>query len=126
MDNGKIKNIEQDLAERIYNFVLSVIKLVRSLDREMSAQEIGRQLLRSATSIAANYEEATVAFTKPDFTHKLSISFKEAKETNLWLRLIRDSELSNSNVLSKLIQESLEIKKILGKSVKTAKERPNC
>ncbi|MFH1230167.1 MAG: four helix bundle protein [Planctomycetota bacterium] len=124
MNNGKIRNIEQDLAERIYNFVLGVIKLVRSLDREMSAQEIGRQLLRSATSIAANYEEATVAFTKADFTHKLSISFKEAKETNLWLRLIRDSELSNSNVLSKLIQESLEIKKILGKSVKTAKENP--
>jgi four helix bundle protein len=120
----KIKDIERNLEARIYNFALSVIKLVRALSREMSAQEMGRQLLRSATSIAANYEEATVAFTKADFTHKMSIAFKEAKETNLWLRLIRDSELFKSDELSRLVQESLEIRKILGKSVKTAKEHP--
>jgi four helix bundle protein len=122
-EHGK-KKIEQVLEERIYNFVLRTIKLVRALPREMADQEIGRQLLRSATSIAANYEEATVAYTKADFTHKLAIAFKEAKETNLWLRLLRDAGLSKSDMLAELIQESLELKKILGKSVKTAKENP--
>ncbi|MBI4834952.1 MAG: four helix bundle protein [Planctomycetes bacterium] len=117
-----MSSIENDLSDRTYKFALSVIELVRKLPREMAAQEIGRQLLRSATSIAANYEEATVAFSKEDFTYKLSISFKEAKETNLWLRLLKDSELNKSEDIDKLIQESLEIKKIFGKSVKTSKQ----
>ncbi len=117
-----MKEIEHDLEDRIYKFALKIIRLVKELSRELAAQEIGRQLLRSATSIAANYEEATVGFSKADFTHKLSIAFKEAKETNLWLRLIKDANLSGSDELNSLIQESLELKKILGKSVKTAKE----
>ena len=118
-------NIEFDMAKRIYNFVLKTIKLIRVLQNEMATREIGRQLLRSATSIAANYEEATVGFTKADFTHKISIAFKEAKETNLWLRLLRDANLAKAAELDELIQESLEIKRILGKSVKTAKEHLN-
>lgn len=72
-----------DLGERLYTFALRVIKLVRSLPREMAALEVGRQLLHSGTSVAANYEEATGAFSKEDFTYKISIAFKESKEANV-------------------------------------------
>ncbi len=116
-----MENVETELSGRFYDFSLRVVNLVRSLPSEMATREIGKQLLRSGTSIASNYEEATVAFTKADFTYKISISFKEAKESNFWLRLLRDSKLSDSDELKALIQESLEIKKILGKSVKTAR-----
>jgi four helix bundle protein len=116
-----MKDIERNISERIYKFVLQVIALVRTLPREIAGQEMGRQLLKSATSIAANYEEACVAFSKQDFIYKISISFKESKETNLWLRLLRDSGLVKIESLKELIQESLEIQKIFGKSVKTAK-----
>ena len=117
-EKGKRK---KDLSERLYNFGLKIVKLVRQLPREMAAQEIGRQLLRAGTSAAANYEEATVAFSKEDFTYKISISFKEMKESNLWLRLLRDSGIKRGDVIEDLIQESTELRKILGKSVKTAK-----
>ncbi len=112
---------KNDLSQRIYNFALRIVNLVRSLPKEMAAYEIGKQLIRAGTSVAANYDEATVAFSKEDFTYKLSIAFKEAKETNLWLRLLKDSGIVNSVVVDGIIRESDEIKKILGKSVKTSK-----
>ncbi|MBA3062679.1 MAG: four helix bundle protein [Atribacteria sp.] len=65
-----------DLSERLYNFALKIVQFVRVLPKEASAFEIGRQLLRSGTSIAANYEEAKAAFSRKDFTYKMSISFK--------------------------------------------------
>ena len=117
-EKGKHK---KDLSERLYNFALRIVKLVRQLPREMAAQEIGRQLLRAGTSAAANYEEATVAFSKDDFTYKISTSFKEMKESNLWLRLLRDSGIKRGETIEDLIQESIELRKIVGKSVKTAK-----
>ena len=113
---------EKELSDRLYRFTLRIVKLVQALPRNMAAQEIGRQLLRAGTSVAANYEEATVAFSKGDFIYKVNTSFKEAKETNLWLRLLRDSDIKKGEIIEDLIQESTEIKKILGKSVKTAKQ----
>lgn len=89
----------------------------------MAALEIGRQLIKSGSSIPANYEEATGAFSKEDFTYKVSLAFKEARETNLWLRLLRDSGISTGDSIEGLIQESEEIRNILGKSVSTAKKR---
>lgn len=113
---------EKELSDRLYRFALRIVKLVQSLPRNMAAQEIGRQLLHAGTSVAANYEEATVAFSKEDFIYKVNTSFKEAKETNLWLRLLRDSGIKEGEIIEDLIQESTEIKNILGKSVKTAKQ----
>ncbi|MBI5328192.1 MAG: four helix bundle protein [Deltaproteobacteria bacterium] len=111
----------EELGKRFYDFALRIIRLVRKLPKEIAANEIGRQLLRSGTSIAANYEEATGAFSREDFTYKLSIAFKETKETTLWLRLLRDSGISGDEI-GDIIKESEEIRNILGKSVKTAKE----
>jgi four helix bundle protein len=112
-----------DLDERVYDFVLRVIKLVRSLPKDTVGREIGKQLLRAATSISANIEEARGGFSKQDFTFKMNTAFKEARETNLWLRLIRDSGLARSTRMEDIIKESAEIRNILGASVRTAKKQ---
>jgi len=114
-------NGNDDLRQRFYKFALQIIELVRRLPKEMAAFEIGKQLLKAGTSIAANYEEATGAFSKEDFTYKISVAFKEAKETNLWLRLLIDSGIVDEKEAQGLIQESKEIRNILGKSVTTSK-----
>lgn len=111
----------EELRQRFYNFALKVVKFVRRLPKEMATQEIGRQLLRASTSISANYEEATGAFSKEDFAYKVSTAFKEAKESNLWLRLLQDSGLVKKEEIEDLLQESIEIRNILGKSASTAK-----
>ncbi|MBI5098135.1 MAG: four helix bundle protein [Nitrospirae bacterium] len=112
---------EIDLSKRLYDFALKIVLLVRTLPKELAAYEIGRQLIKSGTSIAANHEEARGGFSKEDFIYKINTSFKEAKETNFWLRLLRDSKIVKEKYIKELINESKEIRNILGASVKTAK-----
>lgn len=97
------KEQKVDIDGRVYDFVLRVIKLVRSLPKETVGREMGRQLLRAATSISANIEEARGGFSKNDFTFKMNTAFKEARESNLWLRLIRDSGLMGSTRMAGLV-----------------------
>ncbi len=113
----------EKLDERTYNFALRIAKMVSSLPKTSFADVMGRQVLRSGTSIGANVEEALGAISKREFIQKMSIAAKEARETHYWLRLIRDSGLVSSNRINDLIQEALEIKMILSKTVKTSKER---
>jgi len=113
---------QQELKDRLYKFALEIVRLVRGLSREMAAMELGRQLIKAGTSVAANYEEATSAFSKEDFIYKISISFKESKETHLWLRLLRDSGLAeHSSRIHVLIGEAGEIANIFGRSLKTSR-----
>ena len=115
--------MKKDINERTYNFALRIIKLVRLLPKETAAFVIGRQLVASGTSIAANVEEAQGAFSKDDFIYKMQTAYKEALETNLWLRLVKDAEwCRNDTELKSLVQESLELKKILVSIVKSSKE----
>ena len=81
---------------------------------------ISGQLIRSATSIGANVEEALAGQSKKDFTAKMSIASKEARETNYWLRLLQDSKLATKEKLQFLIKESEEIIRILTSIVKTS------
>jgi four helix bundle protein len=122
-DKKKEKDIEA-LRERIYQFVIRVVNLVKELPNTLLGNRIGGQLLDAATSVGANFEEACAAFSKADFTYKISISRKEAFETNYWLRVVRDSKLLPQKRMGAIIQESEEIKKILSSSVKTARENP--
>ena len=115
----------KDLGERIYQFVIRIVKLVNELPNTIAGNRIGGQLLDAGTSVGANYEEAQAAFSKADFTYKMSIARKEAYETNYWLRVIRDTELLPKKRMFSIIQESGEIKKILTRSVKTAQEHPD-
>lgn len=111
------------LSDRLYNFALRIVLLVRKLPKEAAAYEIGRQVVKAGTSIIANYEEAKGGFSRDDFTYKVSVAFKEARETNIWLRLLRDSKILTEGQLKDIIKESEEIRNILGTSVKTAKSR---
>ena len=115
-------NKQQELKDKFYQLSLGVVGLVKLLPKEVIGIELVRQVLKSATSISANYEEATAGFSKADFINKLSIAFKESKETHLWLRLIRDARLNfNDKEISRLIKESEEVANILGRSLKTAR-----
>ncbi len=102
-----------DLCERTFKFGVRITKMVRRLPRDVAGYEIGRQVLRSGTSIGANVEEADAAESTDDFLHKLKIALKEAQETRFWLRTIRESELLLESEVDALLQESNELIKIL-------------
>ncbi len=112
----------EKIEERTYKFALRIIKLACALPNDYASQTIGRQVLRSGTSIGANIEEAIGAASKRDFANKMAIAVKEARETHYWLRLIRDSELIETRLIEPLIQEALELKKILSKTVSTTRQ----
>ncbi|MGQ0603148.1 MAG: four helix bundle protein [Anaerolineales bacterium] len=111
------------IEDRTYQFALRIVRLVRALPKEYASQAMGRQVLRSGTSIGANVEEAIGASTKKDFANKMAIAQKEARETHYWLRLIRASDIVGVKRIALLIQEALEIKKILSKTVSTTRRR---
>jgi four helix bundle protein len=111
------------IEDRTYKFALRVIKLVQVLPKDVAGQIMGRQVLRAATSVGANVEEAIGHTTRREFGHKMSIALREAREAHYWLRLICDAGLVSRNRITSLIQEALEIKKILSKTVATAKKR---
>lgn len=117
-----MKKDNKELRKRLYAFALRIVKFVKSLPRNWVVLEIGKQLLHSGTSVDANYEEACGAFSKADFTYKLNTAFKEVKESNYWLRLLRDSNIVTDAEINSLIQESKEIRNILGTAVRTAKK----
>ncbi len=116
---------KNEIKDRSYEFSLRVIKLVQGLPKNDAGFVLGKQLLRSATSVGANVEEAIGGFSKQDFRYKMSIALKEARETNYWLRLIRDSNLLKAELMEPIIGESLEIRKILTAIVKTSKAIKN-
>ena len=91
----KSENVIQD---KSYNFALEIIQLSNKFPSRPDSFVLGKQLLRSSTSIGANIEEAIGAFSKPDFTYKMSTALKDARETHYWLRLIRDSNMLNVDV----------------------------
>ncbi len=102
-----------DLCERTFQFGVRITKMVRRLPRDVAGHEIGRQVLRSGTSVGAKTEEADAAESTADFVHKLKIALKEAQETRFWLRNIRDSELLVEKEVGDLFQECVELIKII-------------
>lgn len=105
-----------------YNFALRIIKLHKHLIMTHKEYDLSRQILRSGTSIGANVEEAIGGTTKKDFKHKLSISYREARESHYWIRLLRDSDYISQNVASSLLKDCDELLKIIGSIIKTTKE----
>ncbi len=107
---------------RTYEFAMKVIKMVSILPQTQIGNILGGQLLRAGTSIGANVEEAIGAYSKNDFTNKMNIAQKEARESNYWLRLISDNGLVNKDKMLAIIQESEEIAKILASIVKSSRK----
>jgi four helix bundle protein len=116
---GKKQNIIKD---KSYKFALDIINIYKQM---LNQNEfiLSKQLVRSGTSIGANVEEAAAAQTRKDFISKMSISSKEARETNYWLRLLRDSKLCEGIDFSSVIKSSEEIIAILTSIVKTTQNK---
>ncbi len=111
----------EELKCRTKALAIRVIKLVDALPRTLAAQVIGRQLLRAATSVGANYRAACRAQSRPDFAAKLSIVLEEADECLYWLELIQETNLVKGERLQDLTKEANELVAIMLASRKTAK-----
>ena len=111
---------ESIIKDKSFQFSLKIIRLYKNLLKEKEFI-ISKQLLKSATSIGANVEEALAGQSKRDFIAKMAISSKEARETKYWLRLLKESDLSNQKVNDLLIDIE-EIIKILTSIVKTSQQ----
>src|SRR5712664_2353292 len=110
------------IKEKSYLFALRIITLSRWL-RGQWEFEIGGQVFRAGTSIGANVEEALAGVSRRDFVVKMAVASKEARETNYWLRLLRDSNIVPTARMSPLLDESLELVRILTAIVKTGQQR---
>ena len=105
---------ENDLLKRTFNFGISCLKFLRKLESNPENNLIRFQLGKSCTSVGANYEESQAGSSKADFTNKVKIALREARETNYWLRVLKQLNDSNDESLELLIKESQELKNILG------------
>jgi four helix bundle protein len=106
--NGKIYDIRQ----RILAFAIEIVGVCRQLPKTLEYEQIRKQLIRSATSIGANYEEADGTLTKKDFLHKAAIARKEAKETRYWLMILQSTQAPTKE-MADYLQEVEEIISIL-------------
>ena len=111
---------ESIIQEKTFKFSLLIIELYKQLSK-IDTNPILRQLLRSATSIGANVNEASAGQTKRDFVMKMAIASKEARETAYWLKLLNESKWYQVDLNNHLLQSN-EILKILTKIVKTSQE----
>ena len=110
-----------DITERTVAYSIRVIKLYRQIAKDNVGRVIGKQILRSATSIGANVHEAQGAQSKADFIAKMSIAHKEAYETSYWIRIISEAGLVKPDKLSALEDETVQIVKILSSILITSK-----
>jgi four helix bundle protein len=112
-----------EIKERSFAFAVRIVKLCQNLiERPGVARTLGNQLLRSGTSIGANIEEAHGSQSKADFTAKMYISCKEARETHYWLRLLAEADVHEEDALTAITDEANQLVAILTAIVK--KSRP--
>jgi four helix bundle protein len=114
----KVEEKRNDLCDRLFEFAVKVIEFLKTLPYSPENKTIRAQLSKSACSSGANYEESQGGSSKADFSNKVRISLREMRESNYWLRIIKRTvtEINKSDV-DFLINESGELKKILGSIV---------
>lgn len=111
----------EELSERMLDCSVRVGHVVDALPDTRLGRHVAGQLVRYGTASGPNYEEGCAAESPKDFIHKLRIALKEMRETNYWLRFSARAELLPTERLSELIGETEELKRILGKSIVTAR-----
>ena len=116
---------ESILRQKSYAFALKVIKVYKQIVSEHKEYILSKQFLKAGTSIGAMVREAEFAQSKPDFISKLSISLKEANETEYWISLLRDSDYISSETANELLADNKELISMLVSSIKTAKKSLN-
>ena len=112
----------QDILDRTFNFAVRIIQLSGKLDERPGVGRVMMsQILRAGTSVPSNVEEAQAGQSKADFISKMSIALKEARETNLRLRLLATAKIDDEAELLSMIDESEEIKRVIGAIIVSAK-----
>ena len=114
-------SLQEQLRSRTKQFAIRIIRLFRALPRAEEARIIGRQLLRSGTSVAANYRAAGRARSKSEFIAKMGVVVEEADETVFWLDLLVEADIVPETKLRDLSKEANELVAIFGASQRTAK-----
>lgn len=112
----------EGLRDRTKEFALRVIRVYSALPRDTASQVIGKQMLRSGTSVAANFREASRARSDAEFISKLGIVEQELDETALWFELLVESKMMNQSKLDSLMKESDELLRIIVAAVKSTKK----
>jgi four helix bundle protein len=110
------------IKEKSFAFALRIIVVARWL-RGQKEYELGSQVLRAGTGIGSNVEEALAAISRPEFVAKMSIASKEARESSYWLRLLRDSNTVPAARIDPLLEECIELVRMLTAIVKTSQGR---
>lgn len=112
---------ENIVQQKSFRFAVRIVRLSKHLAAEQREYVLSRQILKSGTSIGANIEEADGAISKKEFSNKISIAYKEAKETHYWLRLLRESEYLSAQEFESLIFDCNELCKLLFAILKTSR-----
>lgn len=116
-----LSTYNQDLRERTKRFALRVLRLFRALPAKEEARILGRQLVRSGTSVGANYRAACRARSRAEFVAKLGIVLEESDESVFWLELLLEGGIVRKEQIDALIKEAKELTWIFVASLRTAK-----
>ena len=120
--NDRGENSKNPLQDKSFAFAVRVVRLYQHLTQEKKEYVLSKQLLRSGTSIGANVEEGIGGFTKKDFRAKLSIAYKEARETKYWLRLLKETDYMNEQAFVSMLHDCEELAKLLFVILKNSKD----
>lgn len=112
----------EELKERFRKFSIKIIKLVNTMPNNIAGNAIAKQIVRSGTSPAANYRAACLAKSNKDFLNKLKMVEEEIDETSHWLSIIMDSELLPQTKVQDLYDESVELRRIIVRSITTTRQ----
>lgn len=118
----RMKSEKTNIVERSFKYSLRIIKLYRELEKDSIGRVLGKQLLRSGTSIGANVHEAQGAQSKADFIAKMFIAHKEAYESAYWIRIVEEANLISADRLDDLSNETKQMIKILSSILLTSKQ----
>lgn len=118
-----MQNFKDEFKRRIYKFTLDLIIFIDCLPKDNVSRRLSDQLLRSGTSILANFIEGQAASSRKDFINYLTISLKSGNESKMWLALLKDSKRANSEKVSRQLSELKEISNILASSILKLKDK---
>lgn len=111
------------LINKSYEFAIRIVKAFQHLSNERREFTLSKQLLRCGTSIGANVQEAQGGSSKADFSAKLSIAYKEARETKYWIQLLRDTNYFTPKAAESLLTDADELCRLLYAALKTSRPR---
>jgi len=118
-----MNDFKLEMHQRVYRYSITIVNLIGKMPKNYQSEVLGKQVLRSGTSVAANLIEAKSASSKKDYINFYQHSLKSANETKLWLALIRDTNKEIRVEAEKIIEETIELANILASSILTMKNK---